>query len=300
MAKKKQATSRKTTKQAATGAGKKVRQKTAPPPAHRQYTLHVITASTGDLLHRFASVAATQFSGVGFKVVSHRLKKTLEDVADTLARIDSQNAIVIHGLADPNAKRLVRNTCVLQRLPHFDATDPLINFIADCVGVLPDNDVARLHQLDAAYQQRIDAMEFTVQHDDGLGLDSLADADIVIVGVSRVSKSPTSLYLGSRGFRTANVSIAPEVGFPKALSKARKGRVVAFTMQPKRLQQIRAERARNFGIEGADYHQLDKVIRELADAEAEYRRRKWPVIDVTGLTIEQTAARILESLGIPG
>ncbi|MCA9235844.1 MAG: kinase/pyrophosphorylase [Planctomycetales bacterium] len=269
-------------------------------PAHRQFTMHVITASTGDLLNRFAAVAATQYSGVEFKVVQHRLKKTLEDVGETLARIDPQGAIVIHGLADPNAKRLVRNTCVIQRIPHFDATGPLIEFIADCVGVLPDNDVARLHQLDAAYQQRIEAMEFTVQHDDGLGLSTLGDADIVIVGVSRVSKSPTSLYLGSRGFRTANVSIAPEVGFPAALAKAPKGRVVGLTMQPRRLQEIRAERAQAFGSPGVDYDNLESVIRELTEVEAEFRRRKWPVIDVTGLTIEQTAARILNTLGIVG
>lgn len=267
-------------------------------PTYRQFTLHVITAATGDLLHRFAVVATTQFSGVDFKIVSHRLKKTLEDVADTLARIDPQGAIVIHGLADPNAKKQVRNTCVLQGIPHFDATGPLIDFMADCVGVLPDNDVARLFQLDAAYQQRIEAMEFTIAHDDGLGRDSLAQADVVIVGVSRVSKSPTALYLGSRGVRTANVSIAPEVGFPKELAKAPKGRVVALTMQPRRLQQIRSDRAKNFGIGGGDYDRLDTVIRELAEAEAEYRRRKWPVIDVTGLTIEQTAARILDALGI--
>ncbi|MBX3434426.1 MAG: pyruvate, phosphate dikinase/phosphoenolpyruvate synthase regulator [Pirellulales bacterium] len=272
-----------------------------PPASHaKRYALHVITAATGDLLQRFAAVAATQFSGIEFEVVAHRLKKTLEEVAEALAEIDPNHAIVIHGLADPNAKRLVRNTCIVQRIPHFDATGPLMNFIADCVGALPDNDVGRLHQVDAAYQRRIAAMEFTIQHDDGLGLDSLADAEIVIVGVSRVSKSPTSLYLGARGFCTANVSIAPEVGFPKQLARARKGRVAALTMQPKRLQEIRAQRAEAFGVPGAAYDRLDAVIREVAEAEAEYRRRKYPIIDVTSLTIEQTAARILNELGVDG
>lgn len=268
--------------------------------AARRYTLHVITAATGDLLHRLASVAATQFSGIEFDVVSHRLKKSLEEVADTLAAIDPQRAIVIHGLADPNAKNLVRHSCVVQRIPHFDATGPLMNFIADCVAAIPDNDVGRLHQVDAAYQRRISAMEFTIQHDDGLGLDTLADAEIVIVGVSRVSKSPTSLYLGARGLCTANVSIVREAGFPKQLAKARRGRVIALSMQPKRLQEIRAQRAEAFGAPGAPQDQLGAIIREVAEAEAEYRRRKYPIIDVTTLTIEQTAARILDELGLDG
>lgn len=279
---------------------KKKGSRTTVTPEERRYTLHVITAATGDLLHRFASVAATQFSGIEFEVHSHRLKKTLEDVASTLADIDPRNAIVIHGLADPNAKNLVSQSCVVRRIPHFDATGPLMNFIADCVGALPDNDVFRLHQLDAAYQRRIKAMEFTIQHDDGLGIETLADAEIVIVGISRVSKSPTSLYLGSRGFFTANVSIAPEVGFPAQLARAQKGRVVALTMQPKRLQEIRAERAKAFGMPEAAYGRLDAVIREVAEAEAEYRRRKYPIIDATALTIEQTAARILDELGLDG
>ena len=261
------------------------------------FVIHLITASTGDLLYRLASIAATQFSGVQISLVSHRLKSDLEQLDEALASITDKNPIVIHAVADVDAKQLVRTRCVQRRIPHFDATGPLMDFLADCIGALPDNDVARLHRVDAQYQRRIEAMEFTIQHDDGLGLETLSDAEVIIVGLSRVSKSPTSLYLGSRGFKTANVSITPETGFPKQLARRRRG-VVALTMQPHRLKEIRGARMAVFGPRGTSYENLPDVVREVMEAEAEYRRRKYPIIDVTQLTIEQTAAKILNELGL--
>jgi len=139
-------------------------------------------------------------------------------------------------------------------------------------------------------------MEFTLEHDDSLGLSTLGETDVVIVGVSRVSKSPTALYLGSRGYKVANVSISPQAGFPKVLAKISKKKIVAFTTQPKRLHEIRVERARRMGAAGTDYDDLDKIIEEVMAAEAEYRARGYPIIDVTNLTIEQTAAWILDAL----
>ncbi len=260
------------------------------------YTLHLIAAAAGELLSGLAAVAVSQFPDVELRIVSHPLQTDLEKLAATLEDLSGEHPIVLHALADQAAKRLVRNTCVLRRIPHFDATGPLFNFISDCVGVLPQNDVSRLHLLDAAYQRRIEAMEFALEHDDSLGLRSLQDAQVVIVGVSRVSKSPTTLYLSSRGIKVANVSISPETGFPAELAEIPKKKIVALTTQPKRLHEIRTERAKRMGVPGYSYEDLDNVIREVMDAEAEYRRRGYPILDVTHLTIEQTAARILETL----
>lgn len=262
------------------------------------YTLHLIAAAAGELLNGLAAVAVSQFPEVELEIVSHPLQDNLEKLSATLETLSGKRPIVLHGLADRAAKRLVRDACVVRRIPHFDATGPLFNFISDCVGQLPQNDVSRLHQLDAAYRRRIEAMEFALEHDDSLGMRSLEEADIVIVGVSRVSKSPTTLYLSSRGFKVANLSISPETGFPAELAKIPKKRIVAFTSQPKRLHEIRTERAKRMGAPGAAYDDLESVIREVMDAEAEYRRRGYAIIDVTNLTIEQIAARILETLNL--
>jgi hypothetical protein len=260
------------------------------------YTVHLIAAAAGELLSGLAAVAASQFPGVEFQIMAHPLRDTIEKIEETLAALAGERPIVLHALADQAAKQLVRNTCVARRIPHFDATGPLFNFLSDCVGEVPQNDVSRLHRLDAAYRRRIEAMEFTLEHDDSLGLGTLRETDVVIVGVSRVSKSPTALYLGARGYKVANVSISPQTGFPKVLAKISKKKIVAFTTQPKRLHEIRVERARRMGSPGTDYDDLDKIIAEVMAAETEYRARGYPIIDVTDLTIEQTAARILETL----
>lgn len=266
--------------------------------AREQYTIHLISGSTGDLLFRLASVATTQFSGIEFTIVPHPLADTHAALEKILQDITGPRALVIHGLADINAKQFVRTCCVRQRLPHFDATGPLFDFLADCVGQLADNDLSRLHQIDATYLKRIEALEFAMEHDDSLGIATLRQADIVIVGLSRVSKSPTMLYLGSRGYKVANISISPVTGFPRELPRNGKNKIVALTMQPKRLHEIRVERMKTAGAPGTDYDDLKSVIREVLDCEAECRRRGYPIVDVTNLTIEQTAAQILKVLGL--
>lgn len=268
-------------------------------PTEDAFKLHLIAAASGDLLYRLASVVITQFPGVPFQLTQHSLVHDREALKKVLRKVSSKRSIVLHALADPLAKQLVRERCAAKRVPEFDATGPLVDFVSDCVGRPPDNDVQRLLQLDEAYVRRINAMEFSLEHDDGLGLGTIDEAEIVIVGVSRVSKSPTAIYMGSRGFKTANVSISPQTGFPNELSKARRGRVVAFTLQPARLQQIRTQRMQGAGVEGTEYDDLRAVIREVMAAEAEYRKRGYPVIDITDMTIEQTAARILKLLKLP-
>lgn len=274
---------------------KSTRKKTAR-PAGTTYTVHVIAAGAGELLNGLASVAITQFPDIQFRVISHALQDTTEKLETTLNGLSGERPIVLHALADDAAKLSVRNACVVRHIPHFDATGQLVSFFSDCVGRLPRNDVSRLHQLDAGYQRRIEAMEFALEHDDSLGMHSLSEADIVIVGVSRVSKTPTTLYLGSRGYKAANVSISQETGIPPELARISKKKIVGFTTQPKRLRQIRAERARSMGLEGTSYDDLRSIARELMAAEAEYRRRGFAIIDVTDLTIEQTVAQILETL----
>lgn len=261
-----------------------------------RYTMHLIAGATGELLSGLAAVAVSQFPGIEFDVIAHPLQASLEKLQATLAKLGGQRPIVLHALADQAAKALVRNHCVIERIPHFDATGPLFHFLADAVGAVPQNDVSRLHRLDAAYRRRIEAMDFTLEHDDSLGLETLREADIVIVGVSRVSKSPTALYLGSRGFKVANVSIAPATGFPPVLAKITKKKIIALTTQPKRLHEIRTERAKRMGSTGTEYDDLQGIIAELMAAEAEYRKRGYAILDVTHMTIEQTAARILEAL----
>ncbi len=272
---------------------KKSSRKKTSPKVSCKYTVHLIAAAAGELLHGLANVAITQFPDIQFQVVLHSLQDTIEKLESTLAKIAGDESIVLHALADESAKHAVREKCVARRIPQFDATGELMRFFSRCVGALPRNDVSRLHRIDSHYTKRIAAMEFTMEHDDSLGLKSLKEADVVILGVSRVSKTPVALYLGSRGYKVANVSLTPECGIPKELARLSKKRVVAFTMQPKRLQQIRNERANSIGLKNTAYNDLRSITHELMDVETEYKSRGFEVIDVTNLTIEQTAAKII-------
>jgi len=264
-------------------------------PAKAGWELHVISDATGNLARHMITPILTQFPDVKVEKKFHPFITSLEKLEQTLHAIDGPNALVLHALVNPDAKRLVRHICVPRQIPHLDLTRQLVEFLAETFAAHPANELTRLHQIDASYFRRIEAMEFTQNHDDGQGLDTLGQADIVIVGLSRVSKSPTSMFLASLGYKTANVSISPETGFPRQLSKVKK-KIIALTLQPKSLQAVRAARLPE--VQDTPYHDLRAVIREVMEAETEYRKRGYAILDITGLTIEQTAANIIEMLGL--
>lgn len=262
------------------------------------FTLHIISDATGSLANHFINVILTQFPDVDIKQVYHTFQDSREKIRETARSFGDRHQLVVHSLTDPELKSLVREECVDRGIPNFDLTGSLVQFISDHINVLPADELWRLHRVDAGYFQRIDAMEFTAQHDDSRGLESLDEADIVLVGLSRLSKSPTATYLGSLGYRTANVSLVPDIDPPRELRRV-KHRIVALTMQPKRLYEIRADRLQSLGVEHSDYADLRQVTREVAWADALFRRRGYPLIDVTDFAIEKTASKIIKALDLP-
>jgi regulator of PEP synthase PpsR (kinase-PPPase family) len=173
-----------------------------------------------------------------------------------------------------------------------------VQFLAKESGISPDADYRRLHDVDDAYHRRISALEFTLEHDDGLGLDTLADADIVLVGVSRTSKTPTSIYLAQQGYCVANVALAQEVEPPQQLLKLSPRKVVAFVIDPQQLAEIRTRRQTGWRMANTSYNDPEHVRAEMAWARRFYARQGWPVLDVTDQAIEETAARILAIVGL--
>ncbi len=277
------------------------RNSAAAKPARRRpkkFTLHIVSDGTGNLAAHMITAILSQFPNVKIDCVFHVFQHSLEKINETTRKFRPGNDIVLHALVDPQLKLAMETACVERDIPHFDLTGSLVQFISDHIGVAPVNELSRLHQVNAGYFQRIEAFEFTAQHDDGLGLQSIEHAEIVIVGVSRVSKSPTSMFLASRGYKVANVSITPTTGFPAELDKVQ-DRVVAFTVQPKRLHEIRAVRLAASNLHDTSYDSLREVVREVSQANAEYAARGYPVIDITQMTVEQTAATVLETLKIP-
>jgi regulator of PEP synthase PpsR (kinase-PPPase family) len=271
--------------------------KTARRKQRRRYTLHLISDATGTLARHVVNAVLTQFPGLRVTQLYHVFQKRKDEVEKTIQTFKRRNHLVFFALLDPGCKRLIHDACVRMKIPHFDLTGSIVQFISDHTHTRPANELARLHQTDAGYFQRMAAMDFTARHDDSRGLATLNQADIVIVGLSRVSKSPSSIYLSAMGYKVANVSITPETGFPKELDRARR-KTVAFTIQPKLLQEIRQKRFKAYqGLENTPYTDIRSIVREIVYAEAEYRKRGYPILDVTHTTVEEIAANVLRMLG---
>lgn len=267
-------------------------------------TLHVVSDATGNLASHMLHAVLTQFPGLDAELVFHLFQDDTRGLEQELGEIRGKGHLVVHALLDPSMKAHADRICATKRIPAFDLTGALVQFIADHTRVAPANELSRLHDADEGYFNRIEAMEFTAQHDDNRRLDSIDEADIVIVGLSRVSKSPTSTWLGAKGFKVANVAIAREVGFPEELDKVMR-RTVAFTCRPKDLFEIRKRRFEGFQkeieaqeVDDLPYYDLKSVVREVSWANREFKKRGYPIIDITGQTVEELAALVLTDLKI--
>lgn len=273
----------------------------AKPP---RITLHIVSDATGTLARHLISTVLTQFPGLNLQQVYHTFVEDDEDIQKVVKQLRRTRNLVLFGLVNSDHKTLLSEACDRMNIPSFDLTGSLVQFIADHTSTAPVNELSRLHETDAGYFKRIDAMEFTAQHDDSRRIESIHQADIVIVGLSRVSKSPTATYLGAMGYKVANVSISQQTGFPEELDRV-KGKTVAFTVMPKQLQETRARRFDKFkeeieagGLEDLSYYDMRSVVREVVFAEREYRKRGYPILTITGKTVEELAVIVLRELNI--
>ena len=280
----------------------------APPqesPSAPSYTLHILSDATGNLARHMINAVLTQFPGITLAQNYHLMLDQPGKLRDELKRIKGGHSLVFHAMIEPAMKRIVDETCEKRGIPHYDLTGSLVRFLADWTGTEPINEHAALHRVNAGYFKRIDAMEFTAMHDDSQGLDTLAMADIVLVGLSRVSKSPTATFLGAQGWKVANVAIAPQTGLPPQLLSLRGKKVVAFTCIPRLLHDVRSRRiassqkvAQKAGAAEIAYSEMRAVIREVMWAEGLFRKHGWPVVDITNRTVEENGTRVLQLLGL--
>lgn len=266
------------------------------PPARA--VLHVLSDSTGNLARHMIGAALTQFPSHSTRIVYDKFCRTPGKLAEALERAAADNAAVSHAVVSPDSKRVINRFCKKWNLPCFDLTGGLSDFLTDVTGVKRTPNVAALHPLNDAYKRRIEAIEFTLAHDDGLGTETLADADIVLVGVSRTGKTPTSIYLAQEGYRVANVALAIEVAPPAELLRLGPDRVVGLLIDPQQLVLIRTRREQSWKMESGVYGDCGHVARELAWARKLYQQQGWKCLNVTDQAIEETAARILEMVKV--
>lgn len=256
--------------------------------------LHLLSDSTGETLENIAKAALAQFDDV--EVLRHfwpmvRSETHLERI---LAEIAQNPGLVIFTLVNPEIRRQLETRCRAIGLPAVAPLDPVNHALSNLLGQEMKARPGRQHMLDAAYFARVDAIQFTIAHDDGVNWENWEEADIVLAGVSRTSKTPTSIYLANRGFKVANIPIVPQSPPPDLLFRLKNPMVVGLTTSPERLIQVRRNRLLALNQQDeTSYVEQDAVQKEVAYARRMFADNGWPVIDVTRRSIEETAAAII-------
>jgi regulator of PEP synthase PpsR (kinase-PPPase family) len=257
--------------------------------------LHLLSDSTGETLELIAKACVAQFEGV--EAIRHlwpmvRSEGHLDRVLDDVER---RPGLVLYTLVNSTIRRELEQKTRRRGIHAVSVLDPVVAALSAVLGQEAKGRPGRQHALDAAYFHRVDAIQFTIAHDDGIGADNWEEADIVLAGVSRTSKTPTAIYLANRGYKVANIPLVPEAPPPASLFSLRHPLVVGLTTNPERLVQIRRNRllALNQPPE-TDYVDLEAVNAELAFARRLFADNGWPVIDVTRRSIEETAFAIVK------
>jgi [pyruvate, water dikinase]-phosphate phosphotransferase / [pyruvate, water dikinase] kinase len=256
--------------------------------------LHLLSDSTGETLENIAKAALAQYDDV--ETVRHfwPMVRTEMHLDRILQEIAQNPGLVIFTLVNPATRAALENRCRALGLPTAAPLDPVNDALSMLLGQQAKARPGRQHVLDAAYFARVDAIQFTIAHDDGIAHEDWEEADIVLAGVSRSSKTPTSIYLANRGFKTANIPIVVESPPPRFLFELKNPLVVGLTTSADRLIQVRRNRLLSLNQAAeTDYVDQDAVSREIAFARRMFADNGWPVIDVTRRSIEETAAAII-------
>lgn len=260
--------------------------------------VYLLSDSTGSLARHMMAAFATQFPADTFSVMTRPFLDTIDKLDAAMDEVARRPGMVLHGMVEIAAKRAIERRCKKIGAPCRDLTGDFVAFLSDAAKVPPRPDRDRLHRVDQAYDRRIEALEFTLDHDDSVGLHTLHEAQIVLVGVSRTSKTPTSIYLAQQGFRVANVALAIEVPPPQQLLELPADRVVGLVVDPTVLTMIRTRRQNAWQMSESNYNDITHVSEELRWSRRLFERRGWKVIDVTGRAVEETAALVLQGLGL--
>ena len=263
----------------------------------KSFHLHLVSDATGETINSLARAALSQFEGV--EVVEHfwSLVRGKRQIDNIIAAVDANPGIVLFTLVDRELREHLEDGCHRLGVPTVPVLEPVINALTSYLGVESHGQPGLQHTLDAEYFDRIDAIHFVLAHDDGQALSSLEKADVVLVGVSRTSKTPTCFYLANRGIKAANVPFVPGVMVPPEVEALESPMVVGLTTTPERLVEVRRNRLRMMNHDQeTDYVDHEQVREEVLSARRLYAKYGWPVIDVTRRSIEEVAAEIMQQL----
>ncbi|MDF2368757.1 pyruvate, water dikinase regulatory protein [Sneathiella sp.] len=260
-----------------------------------EFHLHLVSDSTGETLQSMTKAALVQFEGISPVEHVWTLTRTVRQLDDILESIVKKPGLVLYTLVNKEMRDVLELGCQRVGVPCVSVLDPVLAAFSTFLGQEIRRLPGRQHMLDKNYFGRIEALNFTMAHDDGQMTDDLYEAQIVLVGVSRTSKTPTSFYLAHRGYKTANIPIVPSIPLPDSLFNLNKRTmVVGLTTSPDRLSQIRKNRLLSLNQKvDTDYVDRERIKEEVIFARKLCTREGWPIIDVSRRSVEETAAQII-------
>ncbi|EJF85405.1 pyruvate, water dikinase regulatory protein [Bartonella rattimassiliensis] len=262
----------------------------------KSFHLHMLSDATGETLISVGRAVASQYTMSQATEHIYPMIRNKMQLQKSLDEIQQEPGIVLYTMIDEELKLLLQKKCKRIKVPCIDILHPVLNAFQSYLGMPTHLRVSAQHDLNADYFRRIEALDFTIEHDDGQSSNSLFEADVILIGISRTSKTPTSIYLANRGIKTANVPLIPNIDLPESLLEAKNSLIVGLIASAERISHIRQNRDLGEGFALDNYTNRINIAEELIYAKRICERFGWPIIDVTRRSIEETAAAIFELL----
>ncbi len=261
------------------------------------YQIYLISDSTGETLDRIFTAIKAQFTNIDYKIHTYSFSRTENQILKILSDAEKKsNSIILYSIVDSNLAKYLANTSHEKKIPCFGILGDLILSFSKLLNQKASHQPSGQYELNEEYYKRIEAIQFTMNHDDGNLVKEISKSDIILLGVSRTSKTPTAIYLANKGFKTSNIPLVNENSIPKALKENPKITcVVGLNTEPERLADIRKNRMNSIReTENKSYTDLDKIKKEVDEAKNTFKKYSWPTIDVTRKSVEETAASIIK------
>ena len=261
------------------------------------YQIYLISDSTGETLDRIFLALKAQFLNIEYKVNSFSFTRTENQILKILEEAEQNvNSIILYTIVDNNLAKYLANISEKKKIPCFGVLGNLILNFSKILNQKATHEPSGQHILNEEYYNRIEAIQFTMNHDDGNLIHDIEKSDIILVGVSRTSKTPTSIYLANKGFKTSNIPLVNQSSLPEKLKQnPQMTCVVGLSTEPERLADLRKNRMNSLKeTENIKYTNLENIKKEVLDAKKTFQKYKWPLIDVTRKSVEETAASIIK------
>jgi len=261
------------------------------------YQIYLISDSTGETLDRIFLALKAQFKNIEYKVHSYSFTRTENQILKILEDAKkNEHSVILYTIVDNNLAKYLANKSDEKKIPCFGVLGNLILNFSKILNQKASHEPSGQHALNDEYYERIEAIQFTMNHDDGKSTKDIEKSDIILVGVSRTSKTPTSIYLANRGFKTSNIPLVNENSLPKKLKdNPQITCVVGLTTEPERLVEIRKNRMNSLKeTENKNYTNIENITKEIIDAKKTFQKYRWPVIDITRKSVEEAAASIIK------